>query len=60
MIKLFNMVFGYCCFGRAVRKEQKLINRIKEDILILTKEELDHLKIVYSPQRNIYIVVNLN
>ena len=44
MLGLFDMVFDYCCFGRAFKKEQKLINRIKEDILILTQEELDHLK----------------
>ena len=44
MIGLFNMVFDYCCFGRAFKKEQKIIHRIKEDVLALTQEELDHLR----------------
>ena len=44
MIGLFNMVFDYCCFGRAFKREQKIIHRIKEDVLALTQEELDHLR----------------
>lgn len=55
MIGLLNMVFDYCCFGRACKKEQKLINRIKEDILILTQEELDHLKnYLFSSDKYLY------
>ena len=52
---LFDMVFDYCCFGRAFKQEQELINRIKEDILILTQEELDHLKnYLFSSDKYLY------
>ena len=55
MLGVFDMVFDYCCFGRAFKKEQKLINRIKEDILILTQEELDHLKnYLFSSDKYLY------
>ena len=55
MLGLFDMVFDYCCLGRAFKKEQKLINRIKEDILILTQEELDHLKnYLFSSDKYLY------
>ena len=49
------MFSDYCCFGRAVRKEQKRMNRIKEDILILTQEEVDHLKkYLFSADKYLY------
>ena len=55
MLGLFDIVFDYCCCGRAFKKEQKLINRIKEDILILTQEELDHLKnYLFSSDKYLY------
>ena len=36
-------IMEYCCFGK--KKERKrLIHEIKEDVLALTKEELEHLR----------------
>ena len=34
----------YCCFGKNVRKEKQLLKAIKDNVLELSKEEVEHLK----------------
>ena len=38
---LLDAVLNYCCFGR---NEQRLVDKIKEDILMLSEKELNHIR----------------
>ena len=40
---IIDAIINYCCFGKP-KTEIKLIHRIKEDVLELSREELDHLR----------------
>ena len=35
---------AYCCFGKNVRQEKQLLKAIKDNVLELSKEEVEHLK----------------
>ena len=37
-------IMEYCCFGKKVRKEKQLLKAIKDNVLELSKEEVEHLK----------------
>ena len=39
---IFGIILEHCCFGKT-KKEQKLIHKIQDDIVELTKEELEQL-----------------
>ena len=37
-------IMEYCCFGKKVRKEKQLLKAVKDNVLELSKEEVEHLK----------------
>ena len=37
-------IMEYCCFGKKKREKKRLTHEMKEDVLALTKEELEHLR----------------
>ena len=37
-------IMEYCCFGKKKRERKRLVQEIKQDVLALTKEELEHLR----------------
>ena len=48
----------YCCFGKKVRKEKQLLKAIKDNVLELSKEEVEHLKhylIRKQPRRSLVV-----
>ena len=49
-------IMEYCCFGKKKKKERRrLIHEIKEDVLALTKEELEHLRNFILVPRDRYL-----
>ena len=36
-------IMEYCCFGKRKKERKRLIHEVKEDVLALTKEEVEHL-----------------
>ena len=55
MIGLIYIIMDYCCFGKPTQKEKKLIHKIKEDVLALTQEELEHLRNYLLAPRDRYL-----
>jgi hypothetical protein len=45
----------YCCFGKKKKERKRLIHEIKEDVLALTKEELEHLRNFILVPRDRYL-----
>ena len=41
---MFHYIMEYCCFGKKKRDRKRLVHEIKEDVMALTKEELEHLR----------------
>ena len=44
MYMILEALYYSCCFGWKKKEEQRILRRIKDDIEVLTEEELDHLK----------------
>ena len=45
----------YCCFGKKKRDRKRLVHEIKQDVLALTNEELDHLRSFILPPGSRYL-----
>ena len=41
---MLSHIMEYCCFGKKRRDRKRLVQEIKEYVLALTKEELEHLR----------------
>lgn len=42
---ILEALYYSCCFGwKKTKQEEKILNRIKEDVIALTEEELEHLR----------------
>ena len=41
---MLSYIMEYCCLGKKKRERKRLIHEIKEDVMALTKEELEHLR----------------
>jgi hypothetical protein len=42
---ILEALYYCCCFGwKKTKEEEKILNRIKEDVVALTEEELNHLR----------------
>ena len=37
-------IMEYCCFGKKKKERRRLEHEIKQDVMSLTKEELEHLR----------------
>ena len=48
-------IMEYCCFGKERRARKRLIHEIKQDVLALTKEELEHLRNFILVPRDRYL-----
>ena len=48
-------IMDYCCFGKKKKERKRLIREIKEDVLALTKEELEHLRNFILVPRDRYL-----
>ena len=45
MYMILEALYYSCCFGwKKTKQEEKILKRIKEDVIALTEEELDHLR----------------
>jgi len=45
MYMILEALYYSCCFGwKKTKQEEKLLKRIKEDVIALTEEELEHLR----------------
>ena len=52
---MLSYIMEYCCFGKKRRDRKRLVHEIKQDVLALTKEELEHLWIFILVPRDRYV-----
>ena len=48
-------IMDYFCFGKKKKDRKKLDNEIKQEVLALTKEELEHLRNFILVPRDRYL-----